>query len=730
MLKRPDGSLTGNVQEMDTLLRAAWLPIFAKHTDEQPAPSVDPFMAHYGAFIPCQPQTLEPLTARQLLTALRKMSKVGAAGLDGWKPRKLQALPAIFVVHLASLFELIELTGVWPVALCSAGVTLIPKGEGAEPLQQRPLTVMPVVYRVWAAARCRECMTWQESWIDQTQHGCRPKHGTTDALLQVASELEAAMLNGEELHGAALDFSKCFDNIPIAIAIAVMNKLGLSSRILDPMIGMYAALTRRFKVRGFVGEEFTTTNGIMQGCPLSVLLLNAMVRVLTAATPDVAPSLRSQSYVDDITWVTHTRDELRLAFTRLEPFLRLTQEVLNEKKTYVFGMNCQPEVTWLGAKLPTKPIIKILGVKFNFSEGGVNYPISAEEIAETQKCLDRIRLNKLPFWARSLTIGGLAIGKLAYGAEVRYLEPTQERAARSSITAAIWNKPGRHRTPGVILTLLCKGHVVDSTQSFITARVLRWLRTARNDPSLIARAWDCRELHGDRNLITGRGPAGLLLLSIRRLRATWDTARVIPFPDELGSFDILSCSVGEFSHALRESARRMVYKQVRSDHARTQNGIPLDGPLMTLGLPMSVDRARTLGLYNEPTASNEDKGLLRSIFAYAVWTAELLSKLPDSKCVSPTCTFCGAADETLDHLFWECPVRTVARQTLSPELFGADGSCIALGWPRHARHCGIVNDEKAFPILSAQRSMLAVLRARAPRGCPNWAIAHRGGFPC
>ena len=51
-------------------------------------------------------------------------------------------------------FTLIEDTGVWPDGLLDAYIAMIPKTDvDATPLGQRPLSVLPVFYRIWASAR-------------------------------------------------------------------------------------------------------------------------------------------------------------------------------------------------------------------------------------------------------------------------------------------------------------------------------------------------------------------------------------------------------------------------------------------------------------------------------------------------------------------------------------------------------------------------------------------------
>ena len=43
---------------------------------------------------------------------------------------------------------------------------MIPKeGGDSTPLGQRPLSVLPVVYRIWASARMQQLEGWFQSWV-------------------------------------------------------------------------------------------------------------------------------------------------------------------------------------------------------------------------------------------------------------------------------------------------------------------------------------------------------------------------------------------------------------------------------------------------------------------------------------------------------------------------------------------------------------------------------------
>ena len=67
-IRRDDGTITGDVVDMDSLIRAAWGPIFAKH--DQPGdpgpPPVQPFLDVFGKHIPVWPLSSKPLIVPDL----------------------------------------------------------------------------------------------------------------------------------------------------------------------------------------------------------------------------------------------------------------------------------------------------------------------------------------------------------------------------------------------------------------------------------------------------------------------------------------------------------------------------------------------------------------------------------------------------------------------------------------------------------------------------------------
>ena len=150
---------------IDQKFREAWLPYFCRSV-RGVADLEDFSMEVEGGWLPTLDMVdLPPLTG-DLLSEVVRRKKVTAGSLDGWEWRELKALPASWFDGLASILRMVEADCVWPEGLLDAYIAMIPKVDGdATPLGQRPLCVLPVVYRVWASARMMQLEPWFKSWV-------------------------------------------------------------------------------------------------------------------------------------------------------------------------------------------------------------------------------------------------------------------------------------------------------------------------------------------------------------------------------------------------------------------------------------------------------------------------------------------------------------------------------------------------------------------------------------
>lgn len=637
MVRRPDGTLTAKIEEMDRILRGTWEDTFRKHrAGGRPAPSEGLFFARYGHLVRSSPMEANPIEVEQIAAALARMSAESSGGVDGWTPRDFKQLPREIIGMLSHFYDVVEETGCWPEQLAWATVSLIPKGEGALPSEMRPLSIMAVAYRVWAAVRAQEALSWQETWVHPGQHGSRRGHSVSDALVRIGLEIEEAALTGNVLMGVAVDLEKAFDNVPVDIAMRVLERSGMNERILKPLRGMYGQLKKRFKIGRCLGQEFTPTNGIMQGCPLSILLLSAVLSVGARAVDEACPGIIQEAYVDDLTLLARDNEILQRAVDHWNAFLEATDQKMNLLKTKGFGVNASPDIRAGGREIPTANEVKVLGAILTFVDGIPHFTMDEKKIREAELMCERIRYAGLPFWARVNLVTTKVIPRVLHGCEVLDVRPRQERRLRTAITAAIWEKVGRKRSPGLLLTLFAKGHLADATQALPYGRVMRFRRCMLNRPELQGLA---ERVLRNRRRQRGLGPGRGLLQAARRLGARWVTATCLNLQGHDTS--LIEQDGRHLAHQLRAAAREAVWRQVDNDRGDAR------------GVAAGIDRDRTLGVYRR--ANRREQGIIRNIVTGAVWTQESRARMPRNRGMDPTCPYCEREVEDVAHLWWRCP---------------------------------------------------------------------------
>ena len=89
-----------------------------------------------------------------------------AGSFDDWGWRELKVLPVSWFDGLSRILTKVEDIGVWPDGLLDAYIAMISKADDdATPLGQRPLSVLPIVYRIWASARMSQLDGLFKSWV-------------------------------------------------------------------------------------------------------------------------------------------------------------------------------------------------------------------------------------------------------------------------------------------------------------------------------------------------------------------------------------------------------------------------------------------------------------------------------------------------------------------------------------------------------------------------------------
>ena len=144
---------------------------------------------------------------------------------------EIKALPLAWLSGLAILLELVESTGIWPQGLLDAYIAMIPKADGdSAPLGQRPLSVLPVVYRLWASLRLGHLREWVEGWLPKSVYCPGNGLSSVEAWFSTALDIEEflAGTGGDQLHVMVASVIKSFDTVDRSIFRLCFGSLGVT----------------------------------------------------------------------------------------------------------------------------------------------------------------------------------------------------------------------------------------------------------------------------------------------------------------------------------------------------------------------------------------------------------------------------------------------------------------------------------------------------------------------
>ena len=193
---------------------------------------------------------MPPLTGDDLFQVVR-CETATAGSLDGWGWRELKSLLAPWFDGLARILAKVEELGVWPERLLDAYIAMIPKvGGDSTPLGQRLLSVLPVVYRIWASARMGQLGGWFQSWVPSSVESAGNGKSSVEAWFSTALDIEEVLSGAVDshVHLFVADVIKSFDTVDRGVLDAVLSSLGLPAWFRHAYFEYHAHVRLRFKL--------------------------------------------------------------------------------------------------------------------------------------------------------------------------------------------------------------------------------------------------------------------------------------------------------------------------------------------------------------------------------------------------------------------------------------------------------------------------------------------------
>ena len=205
---------------IDAEFRNAWMPYFCR--SGHPVVSPEQFLGFIGHF--CLRNLCLIFLGSRVGTCkrwlgLRSLQQVGWMGGLGTSPRHFPYPGSLVWLFFWSWLRPLE-SG--HKVFLDAYIAMIPTADGdsTHPLGQRPLSVLPVVYRLWASLRLGHLREWVEGWLPKSVFGLGNGLSSVEAWFSTALDIE------EVLSGTGGDQLQSFDTVDRSILDCALGRLG------------------------------------------------------------------------------------------------------------------------------------------------------------------------------------------------------------------------------------------------------------------------------------------------------------------------------------------------------------------------------------------------------------------------------------------------------------------------------------------------------------------------
>ena len=571
-------------------------------------------------------------------TAIRRLNKQGARGVDGISAIELQILPDEAIEDLMNL--LLSYHDGFPRWFMLARTHAVPKNDG--PLSAsmvRPITVLAQIYRVWSQVLARSIIANMSNLFPSQITGFLPGRSAFDSSYAQQCDLEDALGRQHAVSGCSIDLIKCFNTIKRTIPLAILSRLGVPEVHLHQWEASMKSLHRCWCLAEYMSPTIEATSGCAEGDPMSVVAMLAISYNWIVAVNEVSPNNGASAYADNWAWSVQDPTQHQAIAHTTQDFVDLCGMSIDWQKSWIWATHdshITPLKQALRAITPGD-VQKLnhqmeLGVEMHY-KGSHRLGSFKKRLKEAEKRLATLQTMPHDLHTKTHLITAGLYPQVFYGVEVMPLGAQHTDHLRIQISSALFGKSqSRNSAVAVAITPKLRDPEVEiATRAIKAARRYLLRTTVEKQQRFLATV---ARHSGDWNRC--HGPAGSLNYYLRRFGWQCDshgTLVVAPF------VRLSLCNTG--IPTIVKWLQRTWQAELLNTHSNRKEWQNL--------LPVSLSATQTaiskFSCKEQRAIINECAGGFQTAAQQAAWD-------PDTQITRKHCD----AEDSRYHRLYECPV--------------------------------------------------------------------------
>jgi hypothetical protein len=294
------------------------------------------------------------ISIEEVQAAIRSLKTGKASGADEipaeiWKNNHITR----FVHSLVNCcFRLGCIPDLWRLSI----IHPIPKGatmDPRDPLSYRGISLTSSAYKLYCAILSNRLNKWCDfnNIIFDEQNGFRKDRSCLDHLSTFYLIGDSRLKQKRQTYVAFIDFSKAYDNIPLAYLWHKLHAYGIHDKMLYALKSLYYNVESCVRINGLKTEFFKVNCGLKQGCLLSPLLFNIYVndlchdlKMLSSGIKIGNDMVNTLLYADDLLLLAETEVELQNMLNVLHVWCHKWKMKINNDKSMIMHIRTHSTV--------------------------------------------------------------------------------------------------------------------------------------------------------------------------------------------------------------------------------------------------------------------------------------------------------------------------------------------------------------------------------------------------